>query len=174
MGCRDSTLLWQELRARGFTGSVRMVQRLVAGWRVEPARRGRAAHSAGPAPAPAPPRLRPPSPRQAVWLLLRPCERVEPAQQTMRAKLLAAAPEIREALMLLEEFRRLVRERDGAAWAGWLRAAETSSIRELRGFAAKLRADSAAVEAALAYPWSSGQVEGQVTRTKLVKRLMYG
>jgi len=111
-GYRDSTVLWQELRARGFTGSVRMVQRLIAGWRVEPARRGRAAHIAGPTPAPAPPQLRPPSPRQAVWLLLRPCESLEPAQQTMRARLLAAAPEVREALTLLEEFRRLVRERD--------------------------------------------------------------
>ncbi len=173
-GCRDSTVLWQELRARGFTGSVRMVQRLVAGWRVEPARRGRAAHIAGPTPAPAPPQLRPPSPRQAVWLLLRPCERLEPAQQTMRVKLLSAAPEVYEALTLLEEFRRLVRERDGAAWAEWLHAAETSPIRELRGFAAKLRQDQAAIEAALAHRWSSGQVEGQVTRTKLVKRQMFG
>ncbi len=71
-GCRDATVLWQELRARGFTGSLRMVQRLVAGWRVEPARRGRAAHIPGPTPVPAPPCLRPPSPHQAVWLLLRP------------------------------------------------------------------------------------------------------
>jgi len=173
-GCRDSTVLWQELRARGFTGSVRMVQRHIAGWRVEPARRGRAAHIAGPTPTPAPPRLRPPSPRQAVWLLLRPCESLEPAQQMMRAKLLAAAPEVREALTLLEAFRAMVRGRDGAAWAGWLRAAEASPVRELRGFAAKLRQDQPAIEAALAYAWSSGQVEGQVTKTKLVKRQMFG
>ena len=87
---------------------------------------------------------------------------------------MAAAPEVRAALTLLEEFRRLVRERDGAAWAGWLWAAETSPIRELRSFAAKLRADTAAIEAALAHSWSSGQVEGQGTKTKLVKRQMYG
>ena len=173
-GCRDATVLWQELRARGFTGSLRMVQRLVAGWRVEPARRGRAAHIPGPTPVPAPPCLRPPSPHQAVWLLLRPIAALEPTQQVMRERLLAAAPEVRAALTLLEEFRRLVRERDGAAWAGWLWAAETSPIRELRSFAAKLRADTAAIEAALAHSWSSGQVEGQVTKTKLVKRQMYG
>jgi transposase len=173
-GCRDATVLWQELQARGFTGSVRMVQRVLAGWRVEPARRGRAAHIAGPLPAPAPPQLRPPSPHQAVWLLLRPIAALEPAQQLMRARLLAAAPEVREALTLLEEFRRVVRERDGAAWAGWLHAAETSPVREVRSFAAKLRADHAAIEAALAHEWSSGQVEGHVTKTKLVKRQMYG
>ncbi len=173
-GSRDATVLWQELRARGFTGSLRMVQRLVASWRVEPARRGRATHIAGPTPALAPPQLRPPSPHQAVWLLLRPITALEPAQQMMRARLLAAAPEVQTALTLLEEFRRLVRERDGAAWAGWLRAAETSPVREVRSFAAKLRQDQPAIEAALAYAWSSGQVEGQVTKTKLVKRQMYG
>lgn len=173
-GCRDATVLWQELRARGFTGSLRMVQRVIAGWRVEPARRGRAAHISGPTPVPAPPQLRPPSPHQAVWLLLRPIAALEPAQQMMRARLLAAAPEVQTALAILEEFRRLVRERDGAAWAGWLRAAETSPVREVRSFAARLRADQAAIEAALAHEWSSGQVEGQVTKTKLVKRQMYG
>ena len=34
--------------------------------------------------------------------------------------------------------------------------------------------DRAAIEAALTYDWSSGQVEGQVTRLKLVKRQMFG
>ena len=173
-GCRDATVLWQEMRARGFTGSLRMVQRIVVGWRVEPARRGRAAHIPGPTPVPAPPQLRPPSPRQAVWLLLRQSEQLEPAQRMMRARLLAAAPEVRAAVTLLEEFRRVVRERDGAAWEGWLRTAETSPIREVRSFAARLRPDKAAIDAALAYSWSSGQVEGQVTKTKLVKRQMYG
>jgi len=92
----------------------------------------------------------------------------------MRARLLAAAPEVQTALAMLEEFRRLVRERDGAAWAGWLHAAETSTVREVQSFAVRLRADKAAIEAALAHRWSSGQVEGQVTKTKLVKRQMYG
>jgi transposase len=151
-----------------------MVQRVLVGWRVEPARRGRAAHITGPTPAPAPPQLRPPSPHRAVWLLLRPVAALEPAQQLMRARLLAAAPEVRAALTLLDEFRRVVRERDGAAWEGWLHAAETSPVRELRSFAARLRADQAAIEAALAYEWNSGQLEGHVTKTKLVKRQMYG
>ena len=47
-------------------------------------------------------------------------------------------------------------------------------MREFRDFAAGLRRDSAAVEAAVTSEWSSGQVEGQVTRLKLVKRSMYG
>ena len=44
----------------------------------------------------------------------------------------------------------------------------------MHGFAAGLRQDEQAVRAALTLPWSSGQVEGQVTRLKLVKRQAYG
>jgi transposase len=39
-GCHDASILWAELRAHGFTGSVRMVQRAVAGWRPAPRARG--------------------------------------------------------------------------------------------------------------------------------------
>ncbi len=172
-GCRDATVLWAALRDCGFTGSLRMVQRVVSGWRVEPGRRGRAAKRAGAVSASAPARPRPPSARQAVWLLLRPIETLEPAQLKMRERLLAAAPEVGGALPVLEDFRRMVRERDHAALAGWLQAAEASMARELRAFAANLRRDLAAVEAALTYEWSSGQVEGQVTKIKLVKRQMF-
>jgi transposase len=173
-GCRDATVLWAALRARGFTGSLRMVQRVVAHWRVEPSRRGRAAKRFGVTPRPAPPRPRPPSPRQATWLLLRPADGLEPAQRALRDRLLAVAPEGEAALTLVTDFRRMLRERDHAALDGWLQAAAASPVRELRGFVAGLRRDRSAVEAALAYAWSSGQVEGQVTRTKLVKRQMYG
>lgn len=75
-GGRDATVLWAELRERGFTGSLRMVQRVVSRWRVEPGRCGHAATRAGVVPAPAPA-------RQAVWLLLRPAEALEPAQLAM-------------------------------------------------------------------------------------------
>lgn len=173
-GCRDATVLWAALRDRGFTGSLRMVQRIVAAWRVEPGRRGRAAKRAGVAPTAAPARPRPPSARQAVWLLLRPVEALGPARLAMRERLMAAAPEVGEALSVLEGFRRMVRDRDRAALDGWLQDAEASPAREVRAFAANLRRDLAAVEAALTYEWSSGQVEGQVTRIKLLKRAMYG
>ena len=49
-----------------------------------------------------------------------------------------------------------------------------SEVAELREFALGIRRDEAAVTAALQYEWSSGQVEGQVTRLKLLKRQMYG
>jgi len=50
----------------------------------------------------------------------------------------------------------------------------TSGIAELAAFARGLEADWAAVVGGLALPWSSGQVEGQVNRVKLIKRQGYG
>jgi transposase len=173
-GCRDGKLIWEELRARGFSGSVRMVQKFIAPWRVEPSRRGRAARKPGLTPAPAPPRPQPPSARQAVWLLVRPLNELEPEQQEMRGRLLAAAPEVEQALAVIVAFRRMVQDRDHPALDGWLRTAEASGARELRRFAASLQRDRAAVQAALTEAWSSGQVEGQVTKLKLIKRQMYG
>ena len=68
----------------------------------------------------------------------------------------------------------MVRDRDQTALDGWLETAEASAARELRAFAANLRRDLPAVAAALTHAWSSGPVEGQVTKIKLVKRSMYG
>jgi transposase len=42
------------------------------------------------------------------------------------------------------------------------------------GLASGIRRDLAAIEAALVSKWSTGQVEGQNHRLKLLKRQMYG
>jgi transposase len=88
--------------------------------------------------------------------------------------LVEGAGEIQEAFTLVDSFRRMMRIRDQAALDPWLEEAERAAVPELRGFAASLRRDYAAVDAALAHAWSSGQVEGQVTKIKLVKRRMFG
>jgi transposase len=51
---------------------------------------------------------------------------------------------------------------------------KVSAIPELRRFAKGLERDKAAVLAGLTLVPSNGQVEGQVTRIKLIKRMMYG
>jgi transposase len=60
------------------------------------------------------------------------------------------------------------------ALSGWLDTTTNSDVSELRKFANGIRHDQAAVEAALILPWSNGQVEGQVNKLKLIKRMMYG
>jgi transposase len=56
----------------------------------------------------------------------------------------------------------------------WLDAAQEKGVPEVQRFAAGLVCEQDAVQAALDEPWSTGQVEGQITKLKLVKRSMYG
>ena len=65
----------------------------------------------------------------------------------------------------------LVRERQAAVLDPWLKAAQGGP---LAGFAEGLQRDHAAVAAALVHPWSTGPVEGQINRLKLIKRRGYG
>jgi transposase len=86
-------------------------------------------------------------------------------------RLLTLSPALAMVRELAQRFGALVRARSADALTPWLVEAGRS---DLRGFATGLRQDEQAVHAALALPWSSGQVEGQVTRLKLVKRQGYG
>jgi len=186
-GCHDSTILWTELRDHGFTGSLRMVQRAMAGWRSAPRVRGPRHHSkvqpgadavpgddAGPPLESLPAPLRGLSAQQAVWLLLRPEEELWVTEQSLRTRLLEANDEIRTAHQLIAGFRDLLRTRGHDQFTTWQEAAQASEIPEVRGFVASLQRDEDAVRAALTEEWNSGQVEGQVTKVKLVKRLMFG
>lgn len=154
-GIQDATVLWQELQARGYRGSVRTVQHAVKPWRDGPALRGRPAHRLSRPPTEATWTHRPPAATQATWWLLQPVAALTPTQQTLRQRLLEAAPEVQQALEEILAFRRLIRERDAAALEPWLLTAEASPVPELRNFAAGLRRDQEAVQAALDHAWGS-------------------
>jgi transposase len=89
----------------------------------------------------------------------------------MVAAIETGVPMLASARKLLDRFHRMVRTRDTTALAPWITESETSL---LAGFCKGIKADLAAVAAALTEPWSNGQVEGQNTKLKLVKRQMYG
>jgi len=71
-------------------------------------------------------------------------------------------------------FHALIHTRDHGALDPWLTAAGESTVPELTAFVRGIHRDRAAVDGALTSPWSQGQVEGQVTRVKLLKRSMFG
>lgn len=75
---------------------------------------------------------------------------------------------------LVQEFFRLVRARQGTQLDSWLSKVKASAIPELQRFTNGLERDKAAVLAGLTLIHSNGQVEGQVTRIKLIKRMMFG
>jgi transposase len=68
----------------------------------------------------------------------------------------------------------MIRERNASALEPWLQEATESGVPELRTFANGIKRDQDAIQAALMYEWSQGQVEGQVHRLKLLKRQSYG
>lgn len=89
-------------------------------------------------------------------------------------RVLNACPDLAEANVLAQEFIALARERRGDELTEWMRRALSGGPPPLQGFAAFLQNDWAAVVNGLTLEWSSGAVEGQVTRIKLIKRRSYG
>lgn len=161
-GYQNAHMLWEELRARGYVGGPALVRRYVAPWRNRRARRGRTAQAMPEVGAPAtPPRQQPTrvwSPRKARWFLAKATSDLKPEDRTYREALLDRAPEVAVAQERVEGFGRLVRERNRPALLSWLAETERCALPELRGFAAGIRRDQAAVEAAVQWEWSNEHV----------------
>lgn len=171
-GERNARVLYDEVRAQGFAGRYERVAAAAAPWREAPPPRQRRVWGRDQQREPAPARRQ--SPRRVAWWLRTPDDHLTAAQQQALATILDAAPGLATARTLALGFVALVRYRDEPALTPWLEAAEQSDLAALRSLAAGIRRDEAAVRAALAHAWSSGQVEGQVTRVKLLKCAMYG
>jgi transposase len=177
-GCHNAYQLWREIQSQGYAGQAANVRRYLARWRPGPGRPGPTIRQGKvDGAAPTPPARQPttvPSPRQARWLLLGAMETLTPEERAYRTALLDADTGVREVQQLAMDFGALVRTRDATSLIDWLARADASSLPEVRSFAAGIRRDRAAVEAALISPWSNGQTEGQVNRLKALKRQMYG
>jgi len=101
-------------------------------------------------------------------------EQLTERQQSQLKQVCQVGSDLHLAYELTQEFVAMIKERKVSCLEGWLKRAEQSGLAALKGFARGLRRDYAAVSAALSSPWSQGQVEGQITRLKLLKRQMYG
>ena len=165
-GCTEVKHLWQELQALLYRGSYKSVWMVTRSWQPPTV-------LAAPTPraAPSPP-VR--TPRQAMWLLKRQADSLTDEEQSYRERLCQLCPDVAMAEPLVQAFQLMVRERRVEQLDSWLDQAQASGVRELRRFVLGLRQDYAAVRAALEYPWSQGQTEGQVNRLKQIKRQMYG
>jgi transposase len=82
--------------------------------------------------------------------------------------------ELRQVAALIRQGAALIRQRQADDLAPWLQACRASASLELQNCAEWLQRDYAAVHAALRFPWSTGPVEGQINRLKLIKRSGYG
>ncbi len=170
-GCQRADRLYADLYQQGYRGSARTLRRFVATWRPRPASHGHAVPPAGTVP---PPALRLYSPRQTVALFFRSPEALAAEDQAFLHHLAAACPVAVTLQHLVRAFHALIHTRDHGALDPWLTAAGESTVPELTAFVRGIHRDRAAVDGALTSPWSQGQVEGQVTRVKLLKRSMFG
>jgi transposase len=112
--------------------------------------------------------------RQAAWLVVRHEEQRTKDDAQQLAQLRAQHADVAEAIDLAQDFVQLVRQRQPQQLEPWLARAAKSVVGAWQRFAKGLQDDYDAVKAGVTLPWSSGPVEGQITRLKLLKRQMFG
>jgi len=117
---------------------------------------------------------KPLTPSRATWLVMRREAKLDDDAKTQRARLQAQEGEIAEAITLTQDFAGLVRQRQPAQLEAWLERATASGLNAFKSLANGIRADYEAVKAGVTLPWSTGPVEGQINRLKMLKRQMYG
>jgi transposase len=97
---------------------------------------------------------------------------LEAEERVFVEHLVEISPVIAEAQILAREFNRILKQRDHAAFPGWMERASQSRIPEMKSLAAGIERDRAAVVAALAYEWSNRTTEGHINRLKTLKMAM--
>jgi transposase len=178
-GCHDSRQLWREIRAQGYSGSIRMVWLWVA-LRREPERKGRPSVRQVPPFQPsvaesaaAPIKSTLPASRRLVWVFIHPPDKLDEEQLRLRHTL-RQFPDVERAFALTQRFFSLVRQRQPALLQPWIDDCRASGLPELTSFADGLQREFSTIYAALALPYSNGVTEGHVNRLKFLKRQMYG
>jgi len=159
-GCANVRQLCAELKERGYRGGYGTIRDYVLPFR-----------EAGAAP---PAVSRPPKARDlASWILTDPAnldeeEKEKLAQARQRCQHLDALAGH------VTEFAKILTGLHGDRLDQWLAAVEADDQPDLHSFARGIRRDHQAVLNGLTMPWSSGVVEGNVNRLKMIKRQMYG
>ncbi len=162
-GERNGTHLWREIAARGYPGSQRMVYRFLKTLRTHEIEA-----SAGVQ------RLPHYSSTAAVSLFMRRPDKLEEIEREQLAAFRQAEPSLDTTYQLVQDFLLMMRKREGERLDTWLSQVNASQLPELESFAHGVERDKDAVQAGLTLAINNGQVEGQVTRIKLLKRMMYG
>ncbi|MEQ4726274.1 ISL3 family transposase [Nonomuraea sp. B19D2] len=159
-GCTDSTQLHHEIKAQGWTGSLRTVQRYLRPFR------GQLQVSIAPSP--------PTKPRHVVgWIMSHP-DHLDQQDTARLAEILTRCPELQAAAGHVRDFAVMMTQRQGHRLDDWITATAADGGPHLASFATGLRSDHAAVTAGLTLSHSSGAVEGIVNKIKFLKRQMFG
>jgi transposase len=146
-----------EIREQGYPGSMNLPCRYITQGRAEADR----------------PHL---SPRRVARMLLTRPGALTGSQQILLAKLTGACPEMTSLAGLVRDFAALLCPDPGnqARLSEWACAARAADLPDIHAFARGLDLDAQAVIAAVTLPFHNGRTEGVNTKTKMIKRQMYG
>ena len=149
--------LLREIRERGYQGSSNLLVRYINQGRLDGDR----------------PHL---SPRRAARILLTRPDRLTGGQAETLARIEAACPEMTALATLIRDFAALLVPDPGNATRlrAWITAARAADLPSVHAFTRGLDLDIQAATAALTMPYHNGRTDGVNTKTKMIKRQMYG
>jgi transposase len=149
--------LLAETREQGYPGSMNLLYRYITQGRVEAGR----------------PHL---SPRRVTRMLPTRPDALSDNQQALLGHLTAACPEMTSLPVLVRSFAAPLKPGPGneAGLKDWSETARASDLPHLQAFTRGMDLDKQAVIAAVALPFHNGRTEGVNTKTKMIKRQLYG
>jgi transposase len=159
-GITNASTLYREITEQGYRGSRGTVAAYLAPFR---------ALGAAPPPTPAIPKVR----QITSWMLRRPTD-LDAEEQLQLKQILAACPHLEATATHVATFAEMLTGRHGERLDSWMAAVDADDLPHLHRFVTGLRRDYHAVRNGLTLSHSSGTVEGNVNRIKMIKRQMYG
>ncbi|MGH3762527.1 ISL3 family transposase [Actinophytocola sp.] len=159
-GITNISALFREIREQGYRGSHGTVADYLAPFRVV---------GAAPPAKPAVPKVR----HVTSWMLHHPDD-LDEEQQLQLKQVRTTCPHLDATAGHVTEFAKILTNRHGEQLDEWMVAVEAHELPHLHRFVRGLRRDYDAVLNGLTLPYSSGAVEGNVDRIKMIKRQMYG
>lgn len=158
-GCTNIQQLHREITAQGYRGSYGTVYAYLRPFR----------GLAAPPAVPAPPKVR----HITSWILRDPAT-LDESQKASLDGVRARCPHLDALASHVTEFAKILTGRRGEQLDAWITKASADDQPDLRSFITGLKRDYQAVLNGLTLPYSSGKVEGNVNRIKMLKRQMYG
>ena len=159
-GCTNVRQLHAELKERGYKGGYGTIRDYVLPFREA---------GAAPPAVPGPPKAR----DLASWILTDP-DNLDDDEKDKLAQARERCPHLDALAGHVTEFAKILTGLHGDRLDDWITAVEADDQPDLHSFARGLKHDHDAVLNGLTMPWSSGVVEGNVNRLKMIKRQMYG
>ena len=159
-GCTNIIRLHAELKERGYKGSYGTVRDYVLPFR---------GAGAAPPAVPGPPKAR----DLARWILADPGN-LDDEEKAKLARARERCPHLDALAGHVTEFAKILTGLHGDRLDAWITAVETDDQPDLHSFVRGIKRDYDAVLNGLTMPWSSGVVEGNVNRLKMLKRQSFG